>query len=111
MARTGTAGSTRAPRLPAYRHRNCPRSTDVQSPPGFLSQSGLRMTGAFARALMSLAASCFGETRHEWGLAMQAEFEAANEDRKPLRFAAGCLIAAWREMPHHAHGRLILANY
>ena len=42
---------------------------------------------------------------------MEAEFEAANEDGQPLAFAAGCLIAAWREMPRRAEGRLALANH
>jgi hypothetical protein len=42
---------------------------------------------------------------------MEGEFEAAIEDGKPLAFATGCLIAAWREMPKQAEGRLVLANY
>ena len=42
---------------------------------------------------------------------MQAEFEAAAEDGKPLAFAIGCLIAAWREMVKQGEGRLALANY
>ena len=69
------------------------------------------MTAAVSRAVMSLAARCLGNDRQEWGLAMQAEFEAAVDDGKPLAFAAGCLIAAWREMVNHGEGRLVLANY
>ena len=42
---------------------------------------------------------------------MQAEFEAAVDDGKPLVFAAGCLVAAWREMVNYGEGRLVFANY
>ncbi len=42
---------------------------------------------------------------------MEGEFEAAAERGQALVFAAGCLIAAWREMPKHEEGRLVLANY
>jgi len=69
------------------------------------------MTAAVSRALMALAICCLGESRREWALAMRGEFEAAIEEREPLAFAAGCLIAAWREMPKHAEGRLVLANH
>ena len=69
------------------------------------------MTAALSRAVMSLAGRCLGTDRREWGLAMQAEFEAAVDDGKPFAFAAGCLIAAWREMAKHDEGRLVLANY
>jgi hypothetical protein len=60
---------------------------------------------------MSLAGRCLGADRRDWGLAMQAEFEAAVEDGKPLGFATGCLIAAWREMAKQDEGRLVLVNY
>ena len=69
------------------------------------------MTAAVARAVMALAIRCLGESRREWALAMQAEFDEALADGKPLAFAIGCLLAAWREMPEHAEGRLGLANY
>jgi hypothetical protein len=69
------------------------------------------MTAALSRAVMSLAGRCLGTDRQEWALAMQAEFEAAAEDGKPLAFAIGCLIAAWREMVKQGEGRLALANY
>ena len=69
------------------------------------------MTVALSRAVMSLAICGFGESRHEWALAMRAEFDEAVAEGKPLAFAAGCLVAAWREMPNHAEGRLVLANY
>jgi len=66
---------------------------------------------AVAKALMSLATCCLGESRRDWAFAMQGEFDAAIEEGCPLTFAAGCLIAAWREMPRQAEGRLVLANY
>jgi hypothetical protein len=69
------------------------------------------MTAALARAVMSLAMSCFGGSRRGWALAMQGEFEAAADEGKPLAFATGCLMAAWREMPRHEEGRFLLANY
>lgn len=69
------------------------------------------MTAVVARAVMALAARCLGADRYEWRLAMEAEFEAAAEDGKPLLFATGCLMAAWREMVNHDEGRLVLANY
>ena len=69
------------------------------------------MTGALARTVMALATCCLGESRREWALAMRAEFDVAVADGRPLAFATGCLAAAWREMPSHAEGRLVLANY
>lgn len=69
------------------------------------------MTAAVARAVMSLASCCLGESRREWARAMQAEFEAAISEQEALAFASGCLIAAWCEMPKQAEGRLALGNY
>jgi hypothetical protein len=69
------------------------------------------MTAALSRAVMSLAICCLGESRREWALAMRAEFDTAIAEGKPLAFAAGCLIAAWRELPREAEGRLVLTNY
>jgi hypothetical protein len=60
---------------------------------------------------MALAAALVGEDRREWALAMRVEFEAARAEGEGLAFATGCLIAAWGEMPKHAEGRLVLANY
>jgi hypothetical protein len=60
---------------------------------------------------MTMAARCLGESRYDWARAMQVEFEAAIDDRRPLTFAAGCLIAAWRQMPTQEQGRLALADY
>jgi uncharacterized membrane protein len=42
---------------------------------------------------------------------MQTEFEAAREDGKPLSFALGCLMAAWRELPAHDEGRFMIASH
>ena len=69
------------------------------------------MTAPLSRAVMSLAVCCMGESRREWALAMQAEFEVATAEGEPLAFATGCLIAAWCEMPKQAEGRLVLVNY
>jgi len=69
------------------------------------------MKAALSKALMSLTICCLGEGRREWALAMQGEYEAAVEDGTSLPFAAGCLIAAWREMPRHQDGRFALASY
>ena len=69
------------------------------------------MIEAVAPALMRLAASCLGEGRREWALAMQAEYEAANESGSGLKFAGGCLIAACRELPRHSEGQLRVASH
>lgn len=66
---------------------------------------------AIARAMMALAAHGLGETRRTWGIAMLAEFDAAADAGQPLRFAAGCLIAAMRELPRQEEGRFALASY
>lgn len=42
---------------------------------------------------------------------MEAEFDAARRDGKPLRFAAECLLGALRELPHHESGRFALSSY
>ncbi|WP_404334124.1 hypothetical protein AB2M62_12390 [Sphingomonas sp. MMS12-HWE2-04] len=64
-----------------------------------------------SRAMMTLACRCLGETRSDWARAMQAEFEVAAEDGRPLRFAAGCLMGALRQMPAQDEGRFILTTY
>lgn len=69
------------------------------------------MTAAVARAVMALASCCLGASRREWSLAMRGEFEEAVAAGRPLAFAGGCLVAAWREMPRHAEGRLVVATY
>ncbi|WP_315763268.1 hypothetical protein [Sphingomonas sp. Y38-1Y] len=64
-----------------------------------------------ARWIVALAALSLGQSRRAWGEAMMAEFEAAEEDGQPLRFAVGCLIGAWRTMPTNEEGRFRLASY
>ena len=69
------------------------------------------MTAAISRAVMALAICCLGESRREWARGMRAEFDEAIAEGEAFPFATGCLLAAWREMPGHAEGRLVLATY
>jgi hypothetical protein len=69
------------------------------------------MSALLSRAVMALAMSCISERRRDWALAMEVELEAAREDGKPLSFASGCLIAAWRELPTHEEGRFLIASH
>jgi hypothetical protein len=69
------------------------------------------MSLRLSRAMMLLAARCLGDHRREWALAMEAELEAAAASGEALAFAAGCLVAALREMPAHREGRFALASH
>jgi hypothetical protein len=69
------------------------------------------MTRVLARWILVLAAHSLGVHRRAWAEAMVAEFDAAEEDRRPLVFALGCLAAAWRTLPQHAEGRSALARH
>jgi hypothetical protein len=69
------------------------------------------MIALLSRAVLALAASVLGDRRREWALAMEAEFEAAREEGKPLGFALGCLAAACRELPAHDEGRFAIASH
>lgn len=69
------------------------------------------MTAALSRAILALAVGCLGKRRREWALAMEAEFEAARDEGRPLGFAMGCLAAACRELPAHEEGRLAIASH
>ena len=69
------------------------------------------MRALVSRAMMAIAVRCLGEGRREWALAMRAEFDLAITDGRPFAFAAGCLVAAWRELPNHAEGRLVFGTY
>ncbi len=60
---------------------------------------------------MVLTVRSLGSHRSAWAQAMAAELEVAEEHGRPLRFALGCLIAAWRMMPAHTEGRFVLASY
>ncbi len=69
------------------------------------------MKAPVSRAMMALAANLLGESRREWAQAMRVEFEVANTQGEGLAFAAGCVSAALRELPKHAEGRHVLADY
>lgn len=69
------------------------------------------MKAPVSRALMALALCSMDESRREWSAAMRAEYEAAAADGKPLRFASGCLVAAWRDMLAREQGRFTLTSY
>jgi hypothetical protein len=64
-----------------------------------------------ARVLVALAARSLPPHRDAWGWAMQAELAAAEADNRPLRFALGCLWAAWRMLPSYPQGRFTLASH
>ena len=69
------------------------------------------MMPGLSRALVALAAGCLGERHRDWADAMTAELEAARADGRALSFSAGCLVAALRQAPAHAEGRLQLASH
>ena len=69
------------------------------------------MTATAARLVMALAARSLGAHRRAWAQAMAAELEVAEEGGRPLRFALGCLLGAWRMMPGHAEGQFVLTSY
>lgn len=69
------------------------------------------MTISLSRAIMTLATAAMGESRREWAMAMEAEYEMAAADGAQLRFATGCLIAAWRDMLRVEEGRFMLTSY
>lgn len=69
------------------------------------------MKATVSRHVLTLAVHSLGAHRRAWGQAMAAEFEEAEADGQPLRFALGCLLTAWRTMPDHAEGRYVLASH
>lgn len=69
------------------------------------------MSAALARVAMRLGVCCLPYRRRDWALAMQGEFEVALDDGMALSFSMGCLLAAWRELPFHAEGRLLLGRH
>ncbi|KPF78332.1 hypothetical protein IP88_04035 [alpha proteobacterium AAP81b] len=69
------------------------------------------MITALGRGIMALAVRWLGEERRDWGLAMEAEFEAAAVAGEPLGFALGCLAAAIRQAPTHEEGRFRMASH
>jgi hypothetical protein len=69
------------------------------------------MMARISRGLMALAVCALGDHRREWALAMQAEFQAASDDGKSLRFAIGCLMAVCRDLPTHEEGRFAVSSH
>lgn len=69
------------------------------------------MTRTLSRWILALAVHGLGAHRSGWGQAMAAELDAAEDDGQALRFALGCLAAAWRTLPRHREGRSALARY
>jgi len=69
------------------------------------------MSTSLPRIVMTLAMTSLGPHRRGWKLAMEAEFDTATDEGDGLAFAIGCLTTAWRELPRHLHGRLVLARY
>ncbi len=69
------------------------------------------MTLSLSRAILAIATACMGEDRQTWSRAMNAEYHAAAAEGQALSFAAGCLVAAGREMLTSAQGRFVLTSY
>lgn len=64
-----------------------------------------------ARAIMAIATAAMHVQRRDWSCAMAAEYEIAAVDGRALPFAAGCLVAAGRQMIATASGRFVLTSY
>ncbi|RST31493.1 hypothetical protein HMF7854_12070 [Sphingomonas ginkgonis] len=64
-----------------------------------------------AGALLVLARRSLGPSRADWSAAMEIEFSFARADGRALAFAAGCLLAAWRELPQQEPGRFTILNH
>lgn len=69
------------------------------------------MRSELARYVMALAVRSLGTQRSDWAAAMEAEFETAAEADEPLRFALGCLVSAWRDLPFEEEGRFVIASH
>ncbi|WP_294266910.1 hypothetical protein [uncultured Sphingomonas sp.] len=69
------------------------------------------MNRRLAWIVMAVTARSLGSRRADWAWAMAAELEAAEAEGRPLRFALGCLVAAWRTMLAHAEGRFTLVSH
>ena len=69
------------------------------------------MRMSLSHAIMAIATACMGEDRQTWSQAMKAEYHAAAAEGQGLSFAAGCFVAAWREMLGSATGRFVLTSY
>jgi len=69
------------------------------------------MRTRLAQFIIALASRTLGARNATWAQAMRAELDAATEDGRALRFASGCLLASWRELPRFSDGRLVLVSY
>lgn len=69
------------------------------------------MTGAAARAIMSLAVALIREQERPWVWAMQIEFDEAERDGHVLSFAMGCVTAAMRRLACSSAGWHFLTRY
>lgn len=69
------------------------------------------MMTALSRIVMRIAIRCLGDRRGEWGRAMGGEFEMSIADGKPLTFAIGCLLGAWRARLTDGEGRFAMVSY
>ena len=69
------------------------------------------MSATLSKIVMVIALSCLNSNRRDWARSMLEGFKSANEYGRPLLFSSGCLLAALREMPNHAEGRMNLARY
>lgn len=67
------------------------------------------MTERIARAMLALASRALGPRHRVWAWAMESEMSIAIDEGRPIRFALGCLSAAWRELAFMPEGRLALA--
>src|SRR5439155_14596231 len=110
LASANTARTAGTARLPAGAEGACPAASGRGGATRRAKDaSGMSVT--VSRALVALAARSLGPSRRVWAEAMEVELYTAIEDGRPLVFATGCLLAAWRELPAHPEGRLTLARH
>ncbi len=69
------------------------------------------MRARLARTIVALAARTLGTRHADWAQAMRAELDAAIDDGRPMTFAAGCLLASWRQTLRFSEGRLTWASH
>src|SRR5690606_20902064 len=111
MARTRPARPPCASCLPADRRRGRACKSGRTAWRGFSRPGRSCMKASVPQALMVLAVNLLGESRSDWGQAIQVEFEVARAEGEGLAFASGCVLAAWGEMLKHPEGRHVLADY
>jgi hypothetical protein len=69
------------------------------------------MSARLAQTILAFVGRTLGPRNAIWAHAMLAELDDALEDGRELRFAFGCLLAAWRELPRLSDGRLVIMSY